>query len=128
MIILLVEACLPIALTLSLTLYCSFRQYYDVIRQSIQLRRKKGHPLKGERLTMALVAGYESDEDDDISELSVPAPSTSRAGPTKAVHAAPEVSLEVPLISLFNLTIQDPMQLKQMLLKPSDKQLSYNIS
>ena len=77
---------------------------------------------------MALVAGYESDEDEDFSEPSFPAPSTSREGPSKAVHAAPEVSLEVPFFSLFKLTIQDPMQLKQMLVKPSDKQLSYNIS
>ena len=45
---------------------------------------------------MALVAGYSSDEDEDISEQSVPAPSTSRTGPSKPVKAAPEVSLEVP--------------------------------
>ena len=54
-----------------------------------------------QQLTMALVAGYDSDEDEDFSEPSFPVPSTSRAGPSKAVHAAPEVSLEVPFVSLF---------------------------
>ena len=75
---------------------------------------------------MALVSGYESDEDEDFSYSSTPAVSTSKAGPGK-VQAAPEVSLEVTP-TLIRLTVQDPMQLKQMLVKPSDKQLSYNIS
>ena len=70
---------------------------------------------------MALVAGYESDSDYDIAEPSVPALSSSNRTATATatrslVQAAPEVSLE------------DPMQLKQMLIKPSDKHLSYNIS
>ena len=81
---------------------------------------------------MALVAGYSSDEDDDYMDTKVAGPSTSKTGTSKTVHAAPEVSLEVttrtPLSCSYNLTIQDPMQLKQMLVKPSDKQLSYNIS
>ena len=44
---------------------------------------------------MALVSGYSSDEEDAMSEPSVPGPSTSRAGPSETVQAAPEVSLEV---------------------------------
>jgi len=46
---------------------------------------------------MALVQGYSSDEDEDISQSSTPGPSTSRAGTGKSVQAAPEVSLEVLL-------------------------------
>jgi hypothetical protein len=57
---------------------------------------------------MALVAGYSSDEDDDISESSVPAPSTSRAGPSRTVHAAPEVSLEVPFAFTHQADIRTP--------------------
>jgi pre-mRNA-processing factor 17 len=68
---------------------------------------------------MSLVAGYESESGDETQTPSIPAhsaASTRRATAAAALHAAPEVSLE------------DPMQLKQMLIKPSDKQLSYNIS
>jgi hypothetical protein len=44
---------------------------------------------------MALVSGYSSDEDDAMSETNVPTTSTARAGISKSVHAAPEVSIEV---------------------------------
>ena len=77
---------------------------------------------------MALVSGYSSDEDDAMSETNVPTTSTARAGISKSIHAAPEVSIEVIFQTPRRLTLQDPMQLKQMLVKPSDKQLSYNIS
>jgi pre-mRNA-processing factor 17 len=67
---------------------------------------------------MSLVAGYESKSGDETQTPSVPAhsaASTCRATAAAALHTA----LKSP---------EDPMQLKQMLIKPSDKQLSYNIS
>ena len=64
---------------------------------------------------MALVAGYSSDEDEDMSETNFPTQSTTRAGPSK-VHAAPEVSLEVPFchshLILDKLTISGPNAIK----------------
>jgi hypothetical protein len=44
---------------------------------------------------MALVQGYSSDEDEGITNRSVPAQSTGKAGTSKSIQAAPEVSLEV---------------------------------
>jgi hypothetical protein len=46
---------------------------------------------------MALVSGYSSasDDDEEMSTPSIPAQSTSKAGPSRSVFAAPEVSLEV---------------------------------
>lgn len=44
---------------------------------------------------MALVSGYSSDEDEELGETRAPALSTSKAVPSRSIHAAPEVSLEV---------------------------------
>lgn len=46
---------------------------------------------------MALVSGYSSasDEDETISTPSIPTQTSNRPGPSKSIHAAPEVSLEV---------------------------------
>jgi len=59
---------------------------------------------------MALVQGYSSDEDEDISISSVPAPSTNRTAPNRSLQAAPEVSLEVtstpPLEQQLTIRIQ----------------------
>lgn len=66
-------------------------------RRSEAQEEKVSSSSRNTTTKMALVQGYSSDEDDDFSHSSVPGPSTSRAGTSKSVQAAPEVSLEVLL-------------------------------
>ncbi|KAI9733114.1 MAG: hypothetical protein M1834_003661 [Cirrosporium novae-zelandiae] len=75
-------------------------------------------------MTSLLGANYDSSSDDETTTVPTAAP----------VVAAPDVSLEVkyPLPSMVPWIIpniqQDPMQMQMMLAKPTDTQLTYNIT